>query len=92
MVQRGLPVGLSVMIGSPAKTDEPIEMLFGLWTWVGQRIHVFDGGPDPPWKGRGNFEGEGIPSMCGSDVAFCQITLTTCLSMHWSKLFEQYVR
>ena len=55
MEQRGLPVGLSVRIGSPAKTAEPIEMLFGLWTWVGQRNHVFDGGPDPPWKGRGQF-------------------------------------
>jgi len=37
---------------SPAKTAEPIEMMVGLWTRVGQRKHyyVLDGGPDPPWK------------------------------------------
>jgi len=27
--------------------DEPIEMLFGLWTWMNPRNHVLDGGPDP---------------------------------------------
>ena len=47
----------SVMIMSPAKTAEPIEMLFRLWTQVGQSNHVLDGGPDPPYEG-GNFEGE----------------------------------
>jgi len=25
-------------------------MPFGLWTWVGPRNHVLDGGPDPPWE------------------------------------------
>jgi len=29
----------------------PIEMPFGLRTWVGPGNHVLDGGPDPPWKG-----------------------------------------
>jgi len=29
----------------------PIEMPFGLWTWVGPANHVFDGQPDPPWEG-----------------------------------------
>jgi len=49
-----LSVGLSVMLVSPAKTAEPIEMPFGLWTRVGPRNHVLDGGPD--------FEGErGVP-------------------------------
>jgi len=24
----------------PAKTTEPIEMSFGLWTWVGPKKHV----------------------------------------------------
>ena len=32
---------LSVMIVSPAKTAEPIEMPFGVWTRVGPRNHVF---------------------------------------------------
>ena len=35
--------GLSVTIVSPAKTAEPIEMPFGLWTRVGPRNHVLDG-------------------------------------------------
>ena len=34
-----------------AKTAEPIEMPFGLWTGVGQRHHVLDEGPDPPGEG-----------------------------------------
>ena len=54
-------VGLSVTLVSPAKTAEPIEMPFGLWTQVGPRNHVLDEGPDPP-MGRGNFEGgRGVP-------------------------------
>jgi len=36
----------SVMIISPAKTAKPIEMPFGLWTQVGPRKHILDGGPD----------------------------------------------
>jgi len=31
----GLSVGLSVTLVSPAKMAAPIEMLFGLRTWVG---------------------------------------------------------
>ena len=30
-----------------AKTAEPIEVPFGLWTWVGPGNHVLDGDPDP---------------------------------------------
>jgi len=37
-----LSVCLSVMIMSPAKTAELIEMLFGLWTRVGRRKYVLD--------------------------------------------------
>ena len=36
---------------SPAKTDEQIEMLFGLCTRVGPRNHALGGGPDPPPPG-----------------------------------------
>jgi len=44
---------------SIAKTAEPIQMPFGVWTGVGPRNHVLDGVriPLPPWEGailRGN--------------------------------------
>ena len=69
-------VGLSVIVVSPAKTAEPIEMPFGLWTWVGLRNHVLDGDRDPQWEGT-ILSGErgkvyGIPSMCDGSAAFCQ--------------------
>ena len=38
-----LSVRLLVTSVSRAKTDEPIEMLFGLWTRVGPVNHVLDG-------------------------------------------------
>jgi len=47
-----LSVGLSVTIMTSAKTAEPIEMLLGLWTRVGPRNHVLDGGPDLHGKGQ----------------------------------------
>jgi len=47
----GLSVGLSVTLLSPAKTAAPIEMPFGLRTWVGPGNHVLDEGPYPPWEG-----------------------------------------
>jgi len=37
--------------------SELINMPFGVWTWVGPRNHVLDGGLDPAMH-RGNFEGE----------------------------------
>ena len=46
----GLPAGLSVTLVSPAKTAAPIEMLFGLRTWVGPRKHCITWGLDPPWE------------------------------------------
>ena len=52
----------SVTLASPAKTAEPIEMPFGLRTWVGPGNHVLDGGPDP--HGKGQFflgGGTGVP-------------------------------
>jgi len=37
----------SVTVVSPAKTAVPIEMPFGLWSWMGRRNHVLeDGGPE----------------------------------------------
>jgi len=43
--------------GIHTKTDEPIEMLFGMMTWVGPRYHMLDGGPDLP-RDTGNLWGE----------------------------------
>jgi len=41
---------------------EPIEMPFGLSTWVGLGNHVLDGSSDRPWKGAiFTGEGEGHP-------------------------------
>jgi len=40
-----------------AKTDEPIEMPFGLWTRVGQRKHVLHGTQIPHAKGQSLGEG-----------------------------------
>jgi len=42
----GRSVGRSVTIVSPAKTVEPIDMPFGLWTLVGLSNHVLDGFSD----------------------------------------------
>jgi len=36
---------------SCAKMAEPIEMLFGIWTWVGPRNHVLDGVQIAPCEG-----------------------------------------
>ena len=42
----GPSLSLFVTLVSPAKTAEPIEMLFGLWARMGPRNHVVDGGPE----------------------------------------------
>jgi len=36
---------------SPAKTVEPIEILFRMWSRNGSRNRVLDGGPDPARQG-----------------------------------------
>jgi len=46
---------VSVTIMRTAKTAEPIEMPFGVWTRVGSGNRVLDG--DPDLSGDGNFEG-----------------------------------
>jgi len=56
-----------------AKTAEPIEMPFGVWTPVGPRKHVLDGGAH--WY---NLENMIEPSTCGGTLPFHQIILTTC--------------
>jgi len=51
-------VWLSVTLVSPAKTADPIEILFGLRTGAQGIMYSFDGGPDHP-KGRDSLEGVG---------------------------------
>jgi len=55
-----MSVSLSVTLVSAAKTAEPIEMPFGLRTWMCPRNHMEDGGPDAP-VGKGNFSGKRRP-------------------------------
>jgi len=48
---------------------EPIEMLFGMWTRVGQRnYHVLDAGAH--WR---HLENTIEPSMCGDDAAYVKL-------------------
>ena len=55
----GLCVCLLVTTASCAKTDEPIDMLFGTWTRVGHRNHILGGGggSDPPPDEKSKFGG-----------------------------------
>jgi len=52
----GLSVCQSVTLVSPAKTAAPIELPFGLRTWVGPGNHVLDGSRSP--RGKGQIFGE----------------------------------
>jgi len=61
----GLSLYLSVMIVSSAETALPIEMLVGVWTWVGPRKHVLDEGAH--WCHLANTT---EPSICCGGVAF----------------------
>jgi len=45
-------VGLSVTIVNPANMVKPIEIVFGMWTRVGQRNHVLDGVQIPTPEGQ----------------------------------------
>ena len=53
---------LLVTTASPTKTNEPIEVPFGVWTRVGPRNDVLSGGPDP--LGEGAILGRTSPA-CG---------------------------
>jgi len=65
----------SVMIVSLAEMAEPLEVLFGMWTWVGPRNPVLD------WHAHWRHLANRVKlSVC--DVALRQITLTTCYYCH----------
>ena len=44
-------VCLLVISMSYASTDEPMEISFGVWTWVRPVNHVLDGARITPWEG-----------------------------------------
>jgi len=54
---------------------EPFEMPFGLWTRVGPRNHVLDGGPDP--HGKRQFWGKGqlIVNYMYTDYHPCAVAM-----------------
>jgi len=54
-------VGLSVTLVSFAKTAEPVEMPFGLRTWVVPGNHVLDGVVQIPPCKWAIFRGKGVP-------------------------------
>jgi len=55
------------MIPSPAKTTEPIDMQFGLWTWVSLKKHVLDGSRYPMQRG----------DLNGDEAAHYKVGLST---------------
>jgi len=68
-----LSVNQSVTLVSPAKTAEPIEVPFGLRTWVGPRDHLLDGGSDPPWEGANFGEKNGRPIVKHRDILWSSV-------------------
>jgi len=66
----GLSVGFSVTLVSPVKTAAPIELPFGLRTWVGPGKHIVDGGPDPTWEGANFFGENGRPVVKYRDTLY----------------------
>jgi len=82
------------MFGSPAKTDELIEMLFGVWT-LDTRVdpwnHALDGGPDRPIP-RENFWGKGhCPGMPDDSAMSCAKMAEPMIEMSfglWTQLYE----
>jgi len=67
----------------PCKTAEPIEMSFGMWTWVGPSKYVLK------WSAHWHHLANTIePSMCGGDTVLCHIALTTCygrMAVLWNR-------
>jgi len=71
------------MSASPAKTSEPIEIPFEIWTWVSPRTNVLDGGADPhTW--RGTFEAEKVPDQdMPGDVWWLIYSKRLSRGQHW---------
>jgi len=86
-----------------AKTDEPIEIAFGVWTRVGARNHVLGRSPDPLreeviWTGASpaHVEVQRISGMSqssvssSSDVAFCCQYCSNLLTLLKCTAHSQY--
>jgi len=67
----------SVTVVSPAKTAEPIDMSFGLWTWVGPKTIRNRRGAH--WRHRAKKINR---PRAAAMRPFCQITLNTCYHNH----------
>jgi len=50
------------MFGGPAKTAEPLEVPFGVWTWVSPRERALDGVQIAPCQGA-VFRAKDMPGM-----------------------------
>jgi len=55
-----------------AKTAEPIKMPYGIWTWLGPRKHVLDGGAH-----QHHLANTIEPSTCGGNTATSYCILFT---------------
>ena len=76
-----------------AKTSEPVDLPFGLWTRLGQRKHKFNlihhvalMCPHGRTHCR-HLANTVVPSICCGNAALCQITLTTCCCYYQHYLF-----
>ena len=63
---------LLVITVCPAKTAEPIEMLFGVCSLGGPRNHAFDGGQDFPQEGAVFVWRHDIPGHARRSIATMQ--------------------
>jgi len=72
VVYVSVSVWLSDILMSCAKTDEPIEMPFGIWSRVGTTNQALGGGPDPPRIPLGN----NAILRCGLSSEFLTICVT----------------
>jgi len=78
-----LSVGLSVTVISPAKMVEPIEMLFGIWTWVDPRNYSLDGWVQmPPLEGA-LLDGVTIFHMLLSSIPIGQLQMQLSVTLNF---------
>jgi len=68
-----LSVSLSVTVISPAKMVEPIEMLFGMWTWVDPKNYLLDGRVQMPSLEGALLDGVTIFHMLLSSIPIGQL-------------------
>ena len=72
---------------SPAETAEPIEKASGLWIGVGPRIHVSDGGPDPPCE-EAVLRGGAAHCKVGTSAVSCAKTAEPIEMSFWNMVLD----